>query len=85
MHQSVLAALLGLGLGLGLGLAAAFPSQQPDSGKHWVVIVAGSNGWFNYRHQVSDRKSGGTAGLRRRRHGVTLSGSSLARPLYLLL
>ncbi|XP_007472623.2 legumain [Monodelphis domestica] len=23
-----------------------------DGGKHWVVIVAGSNGWYNYRHQA---------------------------------
>ncbi|KAH0620413.1 hypothetical protein JD844_020837 [Phrynosoma platyrhinos] len=33
----------------------AFPSLQEDpedGGKHWVVIVAGSNGWVNYRHQA---------------------------------
>lgn len=40
-------------LGLGLGLVFAFPSQDPEGGKNWVVIVAGSNGWYNYRHQVS--------------------------------
>ena len=42
-------------LGLSLGLAAAFPSQsqQTDKGKNWVVIVAGSNGWYNYGHQVN--------------------------------
>uniref|UniRef100_A0A3Q3WJX2 Legumain n=1 Tax=Mola mola TaxID=94237 RepID=A0A3Q3WJX2_MOLML len=39
-------------LGLSLGLVAALPSQQPDGGKTWVVIVAGSNGWYNYRHQA---------------------------------
>lgn len=39
-------------LGLSLGLVSAFPSQQPENGKNWVVIVAGSNGWYNYRHQV---------------------------------
>uniref|UniRef100_A0A3P8VDY6 legumain n=1 Tax=Cynoglossus semilaevis TaxID=244447 RepID=A0A3P8VDY6_CYNSE len=39
-------------LGLSLGLVTAFPSQQPDAEKHWVLIVAGSNGWFNYRHQA---------------------------------
>lgn len=22
-------------------------------GKKWVVLVAGSEGWYNYRHQVS--------------------------------
>ncbi|KAM6202892.1 legumain [Rhynchocyon petersi] len=43
------AALL-LGLVLGTG---ALPLDDPeDSGKHWVVIVAGSNGWYNYRHQA---------------------------------
>ncbi|XP_041810497.1 legumain [Chelmon rostratus] len=39
-------------LGLSLGLVSAFPSQQPEGGKNWVVIVAGSNGWYNYRHQA---------------------------------
>ncbi|XP_029317130.1 legumain [Cottoperca gobio] len=41
-------------LGLSLGLVSAFPPPQedPDGGKHWVVIVAGSNGWYNYRHQA---------------------------------
>lgn len=39
-------------LGLNLGLVKSFPSQEPDGGKHWVLIVAGSNGWYNYRHQV---------------------------------
>lgn len=45
-------------LGLALGLVGAFPSPQDDAapGKNWVVIVAGSNGWYNYRHQV--RKHG---------------------------
>lgn len=40
-------------LGLGLGLVQPLPLQEPEGGKHWVVIVAGSNGWYNYRHQVS--------------------------------
>ncbi|XP_074517754.1 legumain [Sebastes fasciatus] len=40
-------------LGLSLGLLDAFPSQEDsDGGKHWAVIVAGSNGWYNYRHQA---------------------------------
>ena len=43
-------------LGLSLGLVNAFPTQDPDGGKNWVVIVAGSNGWFNYRHQVRSVK-----------------------------
>jgi len=35
-----------------LGIST-FPLEEPeDGGKHWVVIVAGSNGWYNYRHQV---------------------------------
>ncbi|KAJ7988757.1 hypothetical protein DPEC_G00312530 [Dallia pectoralis] len=41
-----------LGLSLGLLVANAFPSQPPENGKNWVVIVAGSNGWYNYRHQA---------------------------------
>lgn len=48
MCHSVLFAVLGLSL----GLVSAFPSQEPENGKNWVVIVAGSNGWYNYRHQV---------------------------------
>uniref|UniRef100_A0A8C8ZM15 legumain n=1 Tax=Prolemur simus TaxID=1328070 RepID=A0A8C8ZM15_PROSS len=42
------AILLSLVLGTG-----AVPIHDPeDGGKHWVVIVAGSNGWYNYRHQA---------------------------------
>jgi len=26
-----------------------------DIGKKWVVLVAGSEGWYNYRHQVSTK------------------------------
>ncbi|CAB1335656.1 unnamed protein product [Coregonus sp. 'balchen'] len=48
MFTSTLA-LLGLSLGL---VVNAFPTQQPENGKNWVVIVAGSNGWYNYRHQA---------------------------------
>lgn len=48
MSQSVILAVLGLSL----GLVAGFPQQLPDEGKNWVLIVAGSNGWYNYRHQV---------------------------------
>ncbi|KAJ8411924.1 hypothetical protein AAFF_G00155620 [Aldrovandia affinis] len=43
------AALLGLSLGL---VVSAIPLQQPENGKNWVLIVAGSNGWYNYRHQA---------------------------------
>ncbi|KAM7376276.1 hypothetical protein PAMP_006019 [Pampus punctatissimus] len=48
MCRSVLCALLGLSL----GLVNSFPTEQPEGGKNWVVIVAGSNGWYNYRHQA---------------------------------
>lgn len=27
-----------------------FPPNK--NGKIWVLLVAGSNGWYNYRHQV---------------------------------
>ena len=26
-----------------------------DEGVHWALIVAGSNGWYNYRHQVTPK------------------------------
>lgn len=39
-------------LTLVLGTAAVPEDDPEDGGKHWVVIVAGSNGWYNYRHQV---------------------------------
>lgn len=54
MFPSVLFALFGLSL----GLVTAFPSQEPDGGKHWVVLVAGSNSWYNYRHQVREVMEG---------------------------
>lgn len=41
-------------LGLSLGLGHGFPTEDPQGGKNWVVIVAGSNGWYNYRHQVGE-------------------------------
>lgn len=31
---------------LGISLVAA------SEGKHWALVVAGSSGWYNYRHQV---------------------------------
>ena len=27
--------------------------NAPTNGKIWVLLVAGSNGYYNYRHQVS--------------------------------
>ncbi|XP_062974048.1 legumain [Elgaria multicarinata webbii] len=43
-----LAALLSCILGI-----CALPLEDPeDGGKHWVVIVAGSYDWGNYRHQA---------------------------------
>ncbi|XP_065803731.1 legumain [Labrus bergylta] len=39
-------------LGLSVGLVRAFPTLEADGGKNWVLIVAGSNGWYNYRHQA---------------------------------
>ncbi|XP_053123101.1 legumain-like isoform X1 [Hemicordylus capensis] len=44
-----IAALLSCILGI-----STIPLEDPeDGGKHWVVIVAGSNTWFNYRHQAN--------------------------------
>ena len=40
-------------LGISLALTVtALPMPKAEDGKNWVVIVAGSNGWYNYRHQV---------------------------------
>lgn len=41
-----------LSLVLGAGAAHVGVDDPEDGGKHWVVIVAGSNGWYNYRHQA---------------------------------
>ncbi|ETE70207.1 Legumain [Ophiophagus hannah] len=35
-----------------LGMSTLTLEEPEDGGKHWVVIVAGSNGWYNYRHQA---------------------------------
>ncbi|KAM6171120.1 legumain [Erethizon dorsatum] len=45
------AALLSLVLGSS-ALPTSVDDDPEDGGKHWVVIVAGSNGWYNYRHQA---------------------------------
>ncbi|KAI2572514.1 LGMN isoform 7, partial [Pan troglodytes] len=39
-------------LSVALGIGAVPIDDPEDGGKHWVVIVAGSNGWYNYRHQA---------------------------------
>ncbi|XP_048217856.1 legumain [Perognathus longimembris pacificus] len=46
------AAVLLFGLVLGVGAVSVGVDDPEDGGKHWVVIVAGSNGWYNYRHQA---------------------------------
>uniref|UniRef100_A0A0B8RYG5 Legumain n=1 Tax=Philothamnus irregularis TaxID=1899461 RepID=A0A0B8RYG5_9SAUR len=35
-----------------LAISTLALEDPEDGGKHWVVIVAGSNGWYNYRHQA---------------------------------
>ena len=30
----------------------ALEQAPKNDGKHWVLIAAGSNGYYNYRHQV---------------------------------
>lgn len=49
--------------GLCFGLLSAFPTQEESGGNNWVVLVAGSNGWYNYRHQV---RHPGATGLHQR-------------------
>ncbi|XP_042548556.1 legumain isoform X2 [Dipodomys spectabilis] len=46
------AVVLLLSLVLGAGAIPVGVDDPEDGGKHWVVIVAGSNGWYNYRHQA---------------------------------
>lgn len=29
-----------------------FADQDPDVRSHWALLAAGSNGWYNYRHQA---------------------------------
>jgi hypothetical protein len=29
-----------------------FADQDPDVRSHWALLVAGSSGWYNYRHQA---------------------------------
>ncbi|KAI1237645.1 hypothetical protein IHE44_0013728 [Lamprotornis superbus] len=49
-REMILKAVVLLGCALGI---STFSMEEPeDGGKHWVVIVAGSNGWYNYRHQA---------------------------------
>uniref|UniRef100_A0A2K6UH98 Legumain n=1 Tax=Saimiri boliviensis boliviensis TaxID=39432 RepID=A0A2K6UH98_SAIBB len=35
-----------------LGISAVPMDDPEDGGKHWVAILAGSNGWCNYRHRA---------------------------------
>ena len=37
--------------------------EQNPTGKHWALLVAGSNGWYNYRHQVGGLLKGNIAEL----------------------
>ncbi|KAL7889168.1 hypothetical protein AOLI_G00014260 [Acnodon oligacanthus] len=41
-----------LGLTLCVVYVSGFPAELSQDGKNWAVIVAGSNGWYNYRHQA---------------------------------
>merc|ERR1711942_217561 len=36
---------------LSLNIPAVLPELE-NGGVHWALIIAGSNGWFNYRHQA---------------------------------
>ncbi|KAL9952689.1 hypothetical protein ACROYT_G039980 [Oculina patagonica] len=37
---------------IGLSLLAASEETFGAEGKHWALVVAGSSGWYNYRHQA---------------------------------
>jgi len=47
-----LLSLLGIGAGLTNALSVHDLPEIPENGDLWVLLVAGSNGWFNYRHQA---------------------------------
>jgi glycosylphosphatidylinositol transamidase (GPIT) subunit GPI8 len=47
---------LELKLALCLFLINLSHSSEPDKGVTWALLVAGSNGFFNYRHQVLKRE-----------------------------
>lgn len=36
-------------------LGAAMVVPEAEKGEVWAVLVAGSNTWMNYRHQVSEQ------------------------------
>lgn len=42
-------------LGLCLWLCLALGKEESGEPKLWALLVAGSNGYYNYRHQVSPR------------------------------
>ena len=37
---------------MGMSLKASDIPAIPEGGKLWVVLAAGSDGWYNYRHQA---------------------------------
>lgn len=44
---------VGLLITVTFGLPSDFKLPQPkENGKQWALLVAGSNGWYNYRHQA---------------------------------
>jgi len=45
--------ILQLSLFLVLLLETSCTKQLENGGKNWALLIAGSNGFFNYRHQVS--------------------------------
>jgi len=45
--------ILQLPLFLVLLLETSCTKQLENGGKNWALLIAGSNGFFNYRHQVS--------------------------------
>ena len=52
MKAVVLCICVNFVLGDVLRYGFEFNEVNDVKGNHWAVIVAGSNGWYNYRHQV---------------------------------
>lgn len=58
-----------------------YADQDPDVRSHWALLAAGSNGWYNYRHQadVFHAYQVLLAGGYRRDHIVVMAADDIAQ------
>eukprot|EP00058_Branchiostoma_floridae_P009449 XP_002594937.1 hypothetical protein BRAFLDRAFT_130503 [Branchiostoma floridae] len=52
MRSIVVLALFGAAFGFPADFEEAIPVAEPEPGVNWAVLIAGSTGWGNYRHQA---------------------------------